>query len=331
MSDDRGLRLRDKSPDYYRWMYLKNPAGRAVVQSARLGDRVIASFAVAPKIFQVGGERVTIGKTMDMFTDPAFQGKGLIKRCTCAAFEGALAAGMSGWYVTPSVNSYPIFTVRWGYREDLRVVYRARVLRFAPVLAAMIRPTGPARVLGELVDAVRRLLPRRPPRLPEGWHLEELQTFGKEADELWDSVSGGYPVAIVRNAEYLNWRYIANPGDYTILGLRQNGRLAGILVLAETLRRGVPVGEIVDFVCEADDEATFGTLISAAAEHSRARGHALVQAWSVFGTALDARMRRAGLRFNRTDVKFLTSPGLTDPLLADPDSWLLTQGDGNDV
>src|SRR5699024_2370451 len=140
----------------YRWMYLANPAGPAVVHSAHLGDRIVASFALAPKVFQVGGRRVVLGKTMDMFTDPDFQGRGLIKRCTSAVFDDARARGIAGWYVTPTVNSYPIFTGRWGYREDLRVVYRARVLQWAPVLAAVARPAG---VVGRVVDALAGILP----------------------------------------------------------------------------------------------------------------------------------------------------------------------------
>lgn len=327
-ADGTSLRLRDKSPAYYRWMYLQNPAGPAVVWSVRQGGRVVASFAIAPKRFQVGGRRVLIGKTMDMFTDPAHQGKGLIRRCTAAVFEQARASGMAGWYVTPSVNSYPIFTGKWGYSEDLRVVFRARILRLAPVLGAV---AGPARLLGAVADGLLGMFGRRRLRIPDGFELEELHGFGAEADRLWEEVAPGYPVAQVRDAAYLNWRYLLNPDEYTCLGLRREGRLAGIVVLAETIRRGVRCGEVVDFVCPAGDDESFRLLIDAAVDHSSRRGHALVQMWSVFGTRLDRRIRRAGLRLRRADIKFLLSPDLSDPRLHDPSAWLLTQGDGNDV
>lgn len=329
MSDDNGLRLRDKSPAYYRWMYLENPAGPAVVHSAKLSGEIIASFAVAPKIFQVGGRRTMLGKTMDMFTNPDFQGKGLIKRCTTAVFEGAREAGMIGYYVTPSVNSYPIFTGRWGYQEPLRVVYRARILRFSPVLGAMLKPAGVGRLIGRVLDAIP--LGRGRLRLPAGYSVAPMESFGPETDQLWERVARTYPVAQVRDASYLTWRYLANPDEYTIFRLTCAGELRGIVVLTETLRRGVPVTEVVDFVCPADDETTFRALIAVATDHARRQGHALIQAWSVLGTSLDARIRRSGLSMNRTDVKVLLSPELTDPLLSDPESWLLTQGDGNDV
>lgn len=328
MSDDKGLRLRDKSAGYYRWMYLENPAGPAVVHSARLGERVVASFALAPKRFQVDGRQLVIGKTMDMFTDPEFQGRGLIKRCTTAVFEGAKAAGIAGWCVTPSVNSYPIFKDKWGYREDLRILFRARVLKFGPLLGAVLKPAG---LLGRVVDGVRALLPHRDPGLPDGYQVDHLERFDHEADRLWGEVGPGYKVALVRDAAYLNWRYVENPDDYTMLGLRRDGLLVGIVVLAETVRRGVRCGEIVDFVAPAEDDEVLKLLVQVAVEHSRRAGHALVQAWTVKDTTLDARFRVAGLGVKRTEIKFLTSPDLPDPLLRDPNAWLLTQGDGNDV
>lgn len=304
-SEGAGLRLRDKSPVYYRWMYEQNPAGRAIVHSARLGDRIVASFALAPKAFVIDGERVVVGKTMDMFTDPSWQGHGLMRICTDAVFEEAVAAGLPGWYVTPSVNSYPIFTGRWGYREEFSLIYRLRVLRPRPL--------------------------RRRLRLPPGFTLEEVNRFDRSPDELWEEVSHGYRVAQVRDAAYLNWRYVANPDHYDLLTLRRDGRLVGIAVLGRTLRRGIQVGELMELIHPTDDEDTLRLLVGAVAVRAEGRGCRLLQAWSVPDTRLDARLRRAGLRWRRGEVKFLLSPGFPGVAASDPDGWLLSQGDGNDV
>lgn len=306
MSDEGGgLRLRDKSAAYYRWMYEQNPAGRAVVHSARQGERIVASFAVAPKLFVVDGERVVVGKTMDMFTDPAWQGHGLMRTCTDAVFAEAESSGIRGWYVTPSVNSYPIFTRRWGYREEFSLAYRLRVLR-PPLL-------------------------QRRRRLPDGITVEEVAGFDRSADDLWERVQPGYRVAQVRDAAYLNWRYVANPDHYDLLALRRDGRLVGVAVLGKTLRRGIPVGELLELVHEVDDTEALRLLVRAASTQAEAHGCRLLQAWSVPGTRFDARLRRAGMRWRRGEVKFLLSPGFPGSAAGDPDAWLLTQGDGNDV
>lgn len=306
MSGEGGrLRLRDKSPAYYRWMYEQNPSGRAIVHSARLGDDIVASFALAPKRFVIDGEHVLVGKTMDMFTDPSWQGHGLMGRCTSAVFRGAAEAGIAGWYVTPSVNSYPIFTDRWGYPEPFSLIYR-------------LRPVPPRPV-------------RRPPRLAPGYAVEDADTFDGSVTELWQKVAPAYTVAQVRDAAYLNWRYVANPDSYDIQVVRREGELVGVVVLGWTVRRGIRVGELMELIHPPDEGDILRLLVRAAAVRAGERGCRLLQAWSVPGTPLDDRLRRAGLRWRRGDVKFLLSPGFPGSSSADPRSWLLSQGDGNDV
>lgn len=306
MSENRpGLHLRDKSPAYYWWMYEQNPCGRAIVRSVRRGDELVASFALAPKAFAIDGERTVVGKTMDMFTDPAWQGRGLMSRCTDAVFEAAAASGIPGWYVTPSVNSYPIFVDRWGYREHFSLTYRL----------AVVTPGW---------------LPGRR-ALPAGYELADVATFDDAADDLWERVSGEYQVAQERDAAYLNWRYVANPDRYDLLALRRQGRVVGLVVLGWTVRRGIRVGELMELIHDPADEGALRLLVRSAARRARERRCWLLQAWSLPGTRLDGRLRTAGLRWRRGEVKFLLSPGFPGVAAADPDAWLLSQGDGNDV
>ncbi len=325
--DGRDLHLRDKSPAYYRWMYFANPAGAAMGCLARHGDRIVSSFAVAPKVMQVDGRRRLMGKTMDMFTDPEYQGMGLIKKCCDRAFAMARQAGVDGWYVTPSPNSYPIFKNKWGYSEDFELVYRTRMLD-VPAVAAAMRPAL-GRVAGPLGRVKRRAA--GPTRLPAGWTVAELAAFDAEADALWAEVGEGYGVAIVRDAAYLNWRYVENPDHYAVYGLRRDGLLRGIVVLKTTTRHGIPVGEIVDIVAPAQDARIHRLLLRIAVDHSRRLGCALVEAWSIRGTWLDRRLVLSGLAIPRAKIPFLLSPDHPDPLVHDKHAWLLTQGDGNDV
>lgn len=322
------LRLRDKSPAYYRWMYFDNPAGPAFGCLARHGGRIVASFAVAPKVVQVGGRRRLLGKTMDMFTAPDYQGLGLMGRCAERVFADARAAGVEGWYVTPSPNSYPIFTGRWGYREDFGLLFRARVLDASAVVAALRPALAPAlRRLARLSRGRRA----RPPRLPSGWTAEPVTSLGPEVDALWGAVGPGHRVAVVRDVAYLTWRYLDHPDDYALVALRKHGVLRALVVLKTTRRHGVRVCEVVDLVAPARDARIVRLLLRVAVAHARREACAVVEAWSIPGTWLDGRLVRAGLAFPRARLPFLLSPDLADPLLADPDAWLLTQGDGNDV
>lgn len=304
MITERRARWRAVTPEYYAWMYRQNPSGDAFVHVARLEGDVVASFALAPRTFTIDGERVVVGKTMDMFTDPACQGQGLMRVCTGAVFAAAAAHDIPGWYVTPSRHSYPIFTKQWGYAEPFSLMYRVRILTPAA---------------------------RRREGLPAGYTVERPERFDATADELWDGVAPGYRVAQIRDRAYLNWRYVENPDDYDLLTLRRHGDLVGIAVVGTTMRRGVLVGEVMELVHRVHDEEVLRLLVRCASVAASRRGCRAIEAWSIPGTRLDGRLRRAGLRWRRGDIKFLLSPNFPGATSSDPESWLLSQGDGNDV
>ncbi|WP_344812799.1 hypothetical protein, partial [Microlunatus aurantiacus] len=114
-------------------------------------------------------------------------------------------------------------------------------------------------------------------------------------------------------------------------GVTLDGELVGLVVLTTTVRRGMEVGEIMDYVCDAADRTTFRLLIRLALDDFSRRKCALAQAWSIKGTRLDQELKRAGLNVHRSGVKFLFSPDFPERAVYEPDAWLLTQGDGNDA
>ncbi len=75
----------------------------------------------------------------------------------------------------------------------------------------------------------------------------ELQDF----DLLWSEVEDGYKRTVVRDANYLNWKYIQHPaGNYSIMSLRDNAnKLRGALVL----RKSADIARIVDYIGPAKD------------------------------------------------------------------------------
>lgn len=323
------LDIRSTSKEYFDWMYFRNPAGPAIVFRARHGDRIVSSFAMAPKRMQVGSRIVTCGKTMDMFTHPEYQGFGLVKRLTELVFEDALASGIAMWYVTPSVQSYPIFMNKWGYQEPFRVVYRTAILRPSEIMKVKIRPALLGKIAGIPLDAAAICLQRLKGSARSAYDIRPDTGFGPETDNLWQRAQRP-TVALVRDAAYMNWRYRDNPDKYAILKFYSDRTLHGLLVLKVTLRQGLKTGEIVDAVWDATDPLIFNCIIRTAIEKAAKNGCAFVQAWSIEGTRQDASLHAAGLNLKRKKVNFVLSPGAPGEFY-DKDLWTLAQGDGNDV
>lgn len=331
MHPDTGKRsrVRSRSPEYFRWMYLQNPAGRAWVFCARHRGKLVSTFALAPKLVKIGDTVVRCGKTMDMFTDPAYQGLGLMSRLAERVFDAARRDGLAMWYVTPSANSYPIFVRKWGYVEKFEVAFLSGILNPDALIAAVVRPAWAGGVLAAAAGGAARLthLFRHPAQ-----HLEasSLDAFGEETDMLWQRLKNKYAVQLVRDSRYMNWRYAANPDPYSKLLFRRGGEACGVLILKQTVRGGMKVGELVDFLCPGDGPDLSG-MLRHGLELLKRDACAFAQAWAIEGSAMESDLRSAGLRIKRRRFKFLFSPDAPLDLFYSRDGWFLVQGDGNDI
>ncbi len=322
--------IRDGSAAYYRWMYLENPAGPAVVHVARHRGKIIGNFAIAPKRFLVSGTEVLIGKTMDMFTDPDYQGLGLMGRLARGVFEEAREAGIDTWYVTPSPNSYPIFVKKWGYSETHELHFACRVLRPSGLLAAAGKARTLTRFLGPPLDELWAMGRARIGRGREGYTFTELERFGPEFDTLWEEAERG-DVCLIRNAEYLNWRFVDGPDRYEIFRCDRGSELVGFMVLKRTIRRGQPCGDIVDLLCRKGERDATRIMLRWAIERFANEGCIMAQAWALTDAPLTESLRAAGLRWNRSRVPILFTPDSSHQAIYDPARWTFTLGDANDV
>ena len=327
-SDDM-LNLRSTSKEYFHWMYFQNPAGPAIVYRAFHNDKLVSSFAMAPKKMQVGSSIITVGKTMDMFTHPDYQGLGLVKKLTEMVFDDAIKSGISMWYVTPSTQSYPIFVNKWGYKESFNVIYLSALLNPPEILGNKIKPPLLGRVIGYALSIALKLSYILKP-VASGYEIRHENTFGPETDDLWNK-SASYSTALIRDKVYMTWRYMDNPDTYPILKFYKDDKIRGLIILKQTTRQGFKIGEIVDYICPEDDPQTLMAMIRHALQVLSNDGCVMAQSWAIENTRLENQLRRAGLSFKRKKIYFVLSPDSVYNEFYDKNTWLLTQGDGNDI
>jgi hypothetical protein len=78
--------------------------------------------------------------------------------------------------------------------------------------------------------------------------VKNINFFDDQADDLWNEIKEYYNYAVVRNKEYLNWRYCdPRGGNYFKKAAYEKGKLIGYIVLRINSKNKVyPVGNIVD-------------------------------------------------------------------------------------
>jgi hypothetical protein len=143
-------------------------------------------------------------------------------------------------------------------------------------------------------------------------------------DELWARLAPRWPHGVVRDAEWLDWRYLQAPGGgYGLLLAEQMGRPTGYLAL----RAEAGQGWIADLLAasEADSRALVraGLALFRAARVERVR--ALVAPRSPMHRALQG-AGFSGQRGGQFAVVPL-DPDLPLDEIARPDAWLVSGGD----
>ena len=323
-------RIRSQSAEYYRWMYFKNPAGNASVFCAKHNGKIVSSFAMAPKKIQVGDKVVNGGKTMDMFTHPNYQGMGLMSRLGNMVFEDAKKRGIEFWYVTPSLNSYPIFMKKWGYVEKFELLFLVKIINSAEIIKSYTKSNFIKKMCDGVYDSTKKII--KILRVSsQKYEIEELKQFDHETDSLWEQSRKPGCLSLSRESKYMNWRYFENPDDYRVLAFRKNGNMCGLVVIKITLRKGLFVGEIVDFFCLPQIKSIFQDMITSIANELSQKCCALLQTWVFENSWMESDMKKVGLKIKRRKLKILMSPESPYPEIYNKDLWFFTQGDGNDI
>jgi hypothetical protein len=168
------------------------------------------------------------------------------------------------------------------------------------------------------------------------YEVREVARFGDAHDDLWDRVKSRYAVAVVRDASYLNWKYVDQPGQaFVRLELLRRGSVAAVAVLsmsepdaAYPYRRA----RLTDLVVTPDDDALVWATFDAVRAAARERGADLV----VFDVISEPLVKRAlAFGFSRREATrwLLVSVGedrsAAARLARGAENWLVTRGDSD--
>jgi GNAT superfamily N-acetyltransferase len=260
VSDISALGTAPRGAEYYYNMYFNNPVGKGISIIAKHRKKIIAHFGIAPKKYKIDNQEITIGKTMDMFTDSNYQKMGLSSKLLNLAFREAEKDGIYIFYVTPSQFSAPIFLKKFNFEEPFTFREYWYVFDFKKVLDSKKKLP----FINAFLSSINRLknhIVKNKYNLPANISIERKNGFGEEVDAFWNSIKNSYKITLVKDLNYMTWRYISNPADYKIYYLLQNRILIGILILKIIQRFGDTVGVIVDTIYDQQKPEIFEAMI----------------------------------------------------------------------
>lgn len=297
--------------DHWRWKFAENPAGQYIRLAETPSGEVVAQYAGLPARMAWGGKTLVFTQIIDVMVDPRFR-LGLKRPGLFAAVANRFIADYGGPGKVSGGYGFPT-------PEALRV--GRRVAGYTP--------------LHPVVALVRDLDQDHGDRLPWSarlYRVEEVNRFEGEVDRLWEQVRPELPIAIIRNARYLNWRY-ANCPDVRYQMLVAYHRLTGIAAGMAVLRMGVrgePVAALVDWLVSSRATGASLALLAHCSLIARRAGMGQIQAWFAPYSWSYRFLQEQSFRPETTIYQFVVLP--TSPEISlewAKKQWYYTMGDSD--
>jgi GNAT superfamily N-acetyltransferase len=255
------------------WWFAENRAG-SLMSVARVGGQVVGVASHSLLRMVLGGVDRKASFSVHATTDDSARGLGIFPALEKKHEEEAAATGVAVALAFASKPTAPIFLGPLGWTEIARIRVWARPF------------------------------PRRPRRLEPYARIQRFRHAGDAASS--------WPNHVIRDAEYMNWRYIESPRDY--LAVATGGSYA---VLGHKEHRGTAIAYVADLVGRPKP------LLRACLAEVRPGSRALVAI-----PAPEHRAAYASLGFfpTRTTLQFM-GKALAGELETDRRAWRFTLGD----
>ncbi|WP_246050156.1 GNAT family N-acetyltransferase [Aquibacillus sediminis] len=275
----------------------------------------------------VDGKRTKLGLRVDTMVDPDAQGKGIYRKLNEHLFPEAKKDGISYVYGFPAAKAKQLFQRYTGafHMTDMpRLVY---VLRPLTLLSTKFSIMKVFSGFDRLVAAIRLGKFTKQSRNGE---VREVEKFDQTFDQLAERLRNRYPVQLVRDAAYLNWRYREHPDyQYHVLGYYEKQELLGYLVykIERNEQKGFTNGLIMDLVVDENKQEVIQKELLAIAMKKMSKVD-MVQAWSLPSMELYDLLKKHGFIHKDSPVPLVGKEVTgTKTYASDYTNWFITTGD----
>jgi Acetyltransferase (GNAT) domain len=335
-----GPRPYEQRVQMWRWRHAENPSRIASIPSfllAAQGGQVVAVHGLLPLKLKVGDTELIASCSCDLAADPSTRGAGMKIKLR------AMSRDLAPLHISTSANEPANrLTLALGGQEvpgGRRKLLK--LLRLEKLLPQLLRPRlGGA--IGGLVGALAGYSSTLALSLHRavtrgggvaGARIETIDRFDDRFTELGKPLIEPHAVAVIRDREYLEWRYRAYPfpGIESFALLRGEVLLGYAVIHVATDPDGHRFAALLELAVPRGDAGAFAQLLREAVQRAARRGAHYVIArapapeWEPAMTARGFLLRLAPT----SPATYKNNTMLPDDRFAAGDSWYLSLGDGD--
>ena len=319
----------------WKWKYKQNPAGEPIIWVACCDNKIVAQYAIAPVKIKFGDRTVTAAQSVDTMTHPDYQGRGIFVALTAEVFKEAARRDVAFIYGFPNkLTSW--HEKNWHKVGNLSFMIKPVNINKL-VRSYIVSPKIPGIICAGLIKLAIGLLFHEGRRKNRGdIKISKIKAFDQRADKLWANVSGDYQIRVLKNKEYLDWRYTALPGnEYEIYAAEKQEEIRGYLVFKCMSQRGLKTAYVLDLIAPLQDRTAAYFLVKKALEDLREKQVDIVAYPVITSRNLKKTLHKTGIFtfpfLNRIFpfVIHASQPEISESMLRNPENWLVQIGDSD--
>lgn len=245
--------------EYIDWQLNKNPAGQAQVAVAKetTTGKILGVVWFMPLRVQFENEIVPGSQSLYALVHEDYRRQGILTGMAPICRERLRQEGVRFSYGFPNPNSYQPYVRKFGWVDIGDANLYLRPLNIKRLITNRYGHGIFQWVLATTGQATKKIIfrPKSLRRDVDQLSISEVQTFDPLLDDFWQRVKGKYPVMLVRDTTFLDWRYKQVPDrSYIFMAAKHRGRIVAYIVLRDVTIEGIPCGMVVDFLVESTSE-----------------------------------------------------------------------------
>lgn len=276
---------------YWSWSYLENPAGKSNTIVAIRDGRVVGKFGSVYLRMIVQGELTVAAALEGLCIEPNERSWNCFAGLLEKSYDGHIEDNVAFCFGFANPVSKKLTQQTGGTRLCRAPIYSG-FLNISKVLSGRLVPY-PLSLTGWLAQPFVGL--KTSMAGDSDLDIRFVDHFDISFDKLWSAVEQRRTVAVIKDAVYLNWRYVKCPDrKYLRFAAYRDGELEGFVVFSAVDNRYNSY--VFELIARDDNSKTMKTLLLKTFQELRTQGAGLVTASFPAESRASAVLKKAGFK-----------------------------------
>ena len=326
---------REKWMRWRKWMYIENPAGDSRIWVADHDGQIVGQYPLILVNMKIGEEIIKGSQNIDLMTHPDYQRQGMFFTLEKKALSEAGKEGINITYGFPNEPAYPGH-LKSGWFDVCSLQVMIKPLNLENALKRRIKNKFGIKIYTTIGKLIINLFygAKKPPEV-DGLTITKISSFDDRIDDFWKNISNDHEIIIVRDKEYLNWRYVDVPDiNYTIYLAEEGEEICGYVVLRSVKEQNLISGYIFDIVAPLNRTEVIHCLLSKAIKHFEEEKVDVIFCKLIANKIFYKIFRKNGFISSRfikggRFCAYTSHPKISETYLKDKKNWFIQIGDSD--